>query len=620
MLSFYPLAARSHYPSPLYSARPVHFDDDIICLHPSTSDYSYLPRTTDPESHYRRALTEYLVAEEGLFRAREEATLRARAEALQHQEEALLLQARIIRARKEWQVQQLERALAQVRAAALVTKPAFPEVTTLPHMVPVARSVPEGRMTPISSVLAAQTPQTHVSFTDGSQPLDSIPQPLGQPEYRTASHLVPQNGTSAQNLESLLQARLRKQLVSDNEDEEVQDLARATLRHLFQHAPERDANNASALSSETEHDSATQSPESADLSRSDALQGAAAEAAKVSFKAHRATVAEQAAPSAPKTATTTIQDIRATLSKLSADFSIPPSLDFSDDEADGLAYTPTNAPIRIYEHALEGLLAQLDAVGSDGDEEVRVARRTVVKEVEMALEDVEKKVKRARKVAQDESKSAEDVLAEATAESSSDVVEDEDTYRRAESVAEAKTEEESEEHPVSILSHTTAATYSGLAPMSASKVDVVSHAVGFADVVPDDSAIEDTYPAFAEEPTEVVTTLTSRTRPATVRDGVARVYTDDIPESAYSVVAEQLIPAREFSVSTPSESHDEAVSSSPEGFTLACTPVSPAFLSPALPEDAPASRMSASPKPELEGEGAGLDDADNEDEWSEVEA
>jgi len=142
--------------------------------------------------------------------------------------------------------------------------------------------------------------------------------------------------------------------------------------------------------------------EGADLSRSDALQGLAAEAAKESFKAHRAEAAEsdEPAPShtfeAAPSPFTIIQDIRSALEKLSSDFSLPSSLDFADDEADGLAYTPTNAPIRVYEHALDGLLEQLDAIESDGDEEVRVERRAVVKEVEKAIEDVERKVRKAR--------------------------------------------------------------------------------------------------------------------------------------------------------------------------------------------------------------------------------
>jgi len=49
--------------------------------------------------------------------------------------------------------------------------------------------------------------------------------------------------------------------------------------------------------------------------------------------------------------------------------------------------------VRAYEYALNGLLEKLDAMESDGNEEIRDARREAVKEVEKALEDVERKVK-----------------------------------------------------------------------------------------------------------------------------------------------------------------------------------------------------------------------------------
>ncbi len=50
------------------------------------------------------------------------------------------------------------------------------------------------------------------------------------------------------------------------------------------------------------------------------------------------------------------------------------------------------------EHALNKLLEQLDAVDSDGDEEVCVVRRTTVKEVEKAIEDVSKSIREAREI------------------------------------------------------------------------------------------------------------------------------------------------------------------------------------------------------------------------------
>jgi hypothetical protein len=49
--------------------------------------------------------------------------------------------------------------------------------------------------------------------------------------------------------------------------------------------------------------------------------------------------------------------------------------------------------VRTYELALNGLLERLDAIESDGNEEVRDVRRGVVREVERALEEVERKVK-----------------------------------------------------------------------------------------------------------------------------------------------------------------------------------------------------------------------------------
>ena len=49
--------------------------------------------------------------------------------------------------------------------------------------------------------------------------------------------------------------------------------------------------------------------------------------------------------------------------------------------------------MHAYELALNGLLERLDAIESDGNEEVRDVRREVVREVERALEEVERKVR-----------------------------------------------------------------------------------------------------------------------------------------------------------------------------------------------------------------------------------
>ncbi|KAI0285165.1 hypothetical protein BC826DRAFT_1123659 [Russula brevipes] len=92
----------------------------------------------------------------------------------------------------------------------------------------------------------------------------------------------------------------------------------------------------------------------------------------------------------PVSPLTMIRTVRSQASALQSAFKFPPVLDF--DHSD-FAISANNAPVRAYEYALNGLLEQLDAIESDGNEEIRDARREVVREVEKALEDVERKVK-----------------------------------------------------------------------------------------------------------------------------------------------------------------------------------------------------------------------------------
>ena len=91
----------------------------------------------------------------------------------------------------------------------------------------------------------------------------------------------------------------------------------------------------------------------------------------------------------PVSPLTTIRAVRNQLSTLESTFKLPTVLDFDDSV---LAVSPNNAPLRTYESTLNGLLEQLDAIESDGDDEVRNARRDVVREVEKALEDLEQKI------------------------------------------------------------------------------------------------------------------------------------------------------------------------------------------------------------------------------------
>lgn len=98
----------------------------------------------------------------------------------------------------------------------------------------------------------------------------------------------------------------------------------------------------------------------------------------------------------------TIDGLQVMLRELRGSFAFPSAVDStprppapsaesdSESEAYLLPFTRRNKPVLAYEHALNGLLSQLDSVESYGDEEVRKRRREVVLEVEQALGDVEK--------------------------------------------------------------------------------------------------------------------------------------------------------------------------------------------------------------------------------------
>jgi BAG domain len=94
-------------------------------------------------------------------------------------------------------------------------------------------------------------------------------------------------------------------------------------------------------------------------------------------------------PSPALSPLTTVRSVRTQFYAIESAFKFPTTLDFDQSE---LGVTPNNAPVRVYEQALNDFLKQLDAIGSDGDEEVRNVRREVVREVEKALENVERRI------------------------------------------------------------------------------------------------------------------------------------------------------------------------------------------------------------------------------------
>ncbi|KAG8679447.1 hypothetical protein FRC11_003722, partial [Ceratobasidium sp. 423] len=81
-----------------------------------------------------------------------------------------------------------------------------------------------------------------------------------------------------------------------------------------------------------------------------------------------------------------VQSILSSFATLQSEFSFPTQPDFLPGLSPKLAYTPNNAPLHGYEHALTGLLTQLDGVESYGDSGVRKARKEAVKTIEKELE------------------------------------------------------------------------------------------------------------------------------------------------------------------------------------------------------------------------------------------
>jgi len=196
---------------------------------------------------YRRALGEYLAAKEEynvLFRAREEAKLSARAEAIR-QERARLRVAQLARARREQQARQFKQGLAKALARAAVSGD-----DDLHDVVPV-RVMYQTSDRPLSDMFIPSCMHGRESCADGVSVQKEkvcgvrfesclysvliVAQAQRDVEEEKSVNQCPLSTSepgececSVPNLESVLRERLQK--IAG--DEEVQDLARTILRHL----------------------------------------------------------------------------------------------------------------------------------------------------------------------------------------------------------------------------------------------------------------------------------------------------------------------------------------------------------------------------------------------------
>jgi hypothetical protein len=238
MFSFYP----SH-PRALRCSAPVYsvYDSDFYSPYQLSSRDSRVP-VANPDVRYRRAISEYVAAEEeynAVLRRHEEAKLKARAEAIR-QERVRLRLAQLARARRERLEQQFKQGLAKALVRAAVSG----DDDLLHHVVPVT-------VRPLSHILSPSCMHGEVSCADDASVqkekvcgvwfescLHSVlimAQAQRDAKEETSVNQSPLSASkpgececAAPNLESVLRERLQK--IAG--DEEVQDLARSILRHL----------------------------------------------------------------------------------------------------------------------------------------------------------------------------------------------------------------------------------------------------------------------------------------------------------------------------------------------------------------------------------------------------
>ncbi|KAI9058722.1 hypothetical protein FKP32DRAFT_1614556 [Trametes sanguinea] len=211
---------------------------------------------------------------------------------------------------------------------------------------------------------------------------------------------TPQPVSEGPSIKEELEARIRSET-----DPEVQESLVKLYSDIFD-APlsaqsHPVAGPSSVKSVSTSSTEATAQPEASEidgakLHRTPALPPAVAEKLLKFYHARRAR----------KLSLTQIKDVEDALRKLQSTFEFPEHLDFvnpvssetanDSDEPGPLAYTPNNTPVHAYEHALNQLLMKLDGIESNGDLQVRGRRKEVVREVERALEAVERRVEESR--------------------------------------------------------------------------------------------------------------------------------------------------------------------------------------------------------------------------------
>ncbi|KAJ7293800.1 hypothetical protein C8J57DRAFT_1704462 [Mycena rebaudengoi] len=305
----------------------------------------------------------------------------------------------------------VQQAPSATPSASAPAPQAKPEVKAEPAVAEKKETQPQ----PKKQDAAAPVSQTPVGF---EQIINHFLGAAGQPSASTSAAAPNQDGFQ-QLLNMFMGGHPHHQ-----HSQKAQESAQASSS--------KSASAESALKQELEARLRTQqSSEERDLEEAIRMSLADSAAAPAS---HTDSKGKAPAPPAPvKDVTTSAAEVRAidsSFTSLASEFVFPAQLEFSTSrtaspsragvaEAESatsrLSYSAHNQPVRFYHQALNGLLGQLDAVDSFGDDALRHQRKDVVGRVEGALDELEQLIEaRWRKFAGKEERKEEQVVVPTT--------------------------------------------------------------------------------------------------------------------------------------------------------------------------------------------------------------
>jgi hypothetical protein len=279
--------------------------------------------------------------------------------------------------------------------------------------VSLANEANEPKAAPTPTVLPTPTPVVAAVASPAASPAPASESTPAPPSPDAVLHqpkaILPQPMTKM-TLADLLMGRA----AAENDNEVL-----VTLNSLLQAIQQSPSPSASTLSTSTPAPKQTppspttapapvvahtESPVTEVPVASPATASATSTSASSSSPAPTSTPAPQ---NAPTTAFDALDRINSTLLTLTSSFTLP-RIDFSSPASSSsdsrpsspttrIPYTPANQPVHAHEAALGKLLDELDAVESEGNDEVRLRRKELVRNVEKKLAELDEAVEAQRR-------------------------------------------------------------------------------------------------------------------------------------------------------------------------------------------------------------------------------